>query len=166
MSTQLNRKELLKTILNQFRISKQGVHGPAHWARVRYHALMIGKNCGADLSVVELFAFLHDSQRINEFTDPEHGARAAEFARSLNGAFFSLDTNQLELLCTAISGHSGGEIHADPTIQTCWDADRLDLGRVGIKPDPEFLSLLAVEHIESAYQWSIQNSSEADFGLD
>ena len=26
------------------------------------------------------------------------------------------------------------------TIQTCWDADRLDLGRVGMMPDPRFLS--------------------------
>jgi uncharacterized protein len=25
------------------------------------------------------------------------------------------------------------------TVQTCWDADRLDLGRVGIKPDPKRL---------------------------
>ena len=24
-------------------------------------------------------------------------------------------------------------------VQTCWDADRLDLGRVGIYPDAQFL---------------------------
>ena len=27
----------------------------------------------------------------------------------------------------------------DVTIQTCWDADRLDLWRIGIEPRPEYL---------------------------
>ncbi len=27
----------------------------------------------------------------------------------------------------------------DITVQTCWDADRLDLGRVGITPNPRWL---------------------------
>ena len=30
--------------------------------------------------------------------------------------------------------HSDGFVEGDVTIRTCWDADRLDLGRVGIKP--------------------------------
>jgi uncharacterized protein len=30
-----------------------------------------------------------------------------------------------------------------PTIGVCWDADRLDLTRVGIMPDPEFFSTAA-----------------------
>jgi hypothetical protein len=52
--------------------------------------------------------------------------------------------------------HSNGAVDADPTIQTCWDADRLDLGRVGIKPPARYLSLEAATHIESAYNWSRQ----------
>ena len=32
----------------------------------------------------------------------------------------------------------------NPTIQTYWDADRLDLGHVGIRPDPYFLSSFVV----------------------
>ncbi len=166
MSANIQRNQLLKTILDQFKISRKGVHGPAHWARVRYHGLMIGAECGADLNVVELFAFLHDSQRLNEYSDPEHGARAADYATSLNGSFFNLNAKQLDLLCAAMKGHSGGEVHSDPTIQTCWDADRLDLGRVGIKPDPYFLSSLAASRIQSAFEWSMNHTGEADFGLD
>jgi uncharacterized protein len=166
MSANFQRKQLLKAILDQFKISRNGVHGPAHWARVRYHGLMIGAECGADLNVVELFAFLHDSKRLNEYSDPDHGARAAEYATSLNGSFFTLNANQLDLLCIAMRGHSGGQVHSDPTIQTCWDADRLDLGRVGIRPDPYFLSSLAAPHIQSAYEWSLNHKGEADFGLD
>ena len=166
MSANFQRKQLLKAILDQFKISRNGVHGPAHWARVRYHGLMIGAECGADLHVVELFAFLHDSKRLNEYSDPDHGARAADYATSLNGSFFTLNANQLDLLCKAMRGHSGGQVHRDPTIQTCWDADRLDLGRVGIRPDPYFLSSFAATLIQSAYEWSLNHTGEADFGLD
>jgi uncharacterized protein len=145
---------LVKHILNQFRISRQGVHGPAHWARVHHHGQTIGTVRQADLLVVELFAFLHDSQRVNEYTDRDHGNRASEFAASLNGVFYDLNARQLDQLCNAIRWHSDGSIEQDATIQTCWDADRLDLGRVGIYPDPRFLSAEASTFIQSAYEWS------------
>jgi uncharacterized protein len=50
--------------------------------------------------------------------------------------------------------HSEGAVHADPTVQTCWDADRLDLGRVGVMPDAKFLSAHAIPMINDAYLWS------------
>jgi uncharacterized protein len=52
--------------------------------------------------------------------------------------------------------HSDGEVSTDKTIQTCWDADRLDLGRVGIFPSPKFLSQEANLFIDLAYDWSTQ----------
>jgi uncharacterized protein len=149
-----DRPGLLKVILAQFRIKQHGAHGPSHWARVRKHGLTVGSAVGADLLVVELFAFLHDSQRENEYSDPSHGARAAAYAQSLNGTYFSLSPEQLEKLCIAMTGHSEGKIHQDPTIQTCWDADRLDLGRVGTKPRAKYLSAEGAKYIESAYAWS------------
>ena len=79
-----DRSGLLKAVLAQFRISRHGVHGPSHWARVRSHAFTVGKATGADLLVVELFAFLHDSQRENEGIDLNHGGRAADCWRRLN----------------------------------------------------------------------------------
>lgn len=54
--------------------------------------------------------------------------------------------------------HSEGAIDAHPTVQTCWDADRLDLGRVGTKPHPQRLctdgarTLLEWAH-ERAVSW-------------
>ena len=151
-----DRKGLLQKVLGQFKVSRLGVHGPSHWARVRHHALTIGQVTGADLMVVEMFAFLHDSKRLNEDKDPEHGSRAAGFATQLNGRYFHLDSLQLDVLCHAMTHHSDGAVDADPTIQTCWDADRLDLGRVGIKPAAMHLSPVASQHIESAYNWSRQ----------
>ncbi|MBZ0269297.1 hypothetical protein K8I85_14180 [bacterium] len=39
----------------------------------------------------------------------------------------------------ACEGHTHGGTVADVTVQTCWDADRLDLGRVGVRPLPRYL---------------------------
>ena len=152
----LDRSGLLKAVLAQFRISRHGVHGPSHWARVRSHGFTVGKATGADLLVVELFAFLHDSQRENEWVDPHHGRRAADYASSLNRTFFDLNGGQLDMLCLAMSGHSDGGVHPDATVQTCWDADRLDLGRVGTKPKARYLSIEGAKHIDEAYAWSLK----------
>ena len=46
-----------------------------------------------------------------------------------------------------------GRLSKDATIQTCWDADRLDLGRVGERPNPTYLGTKAArdpEFIKSA----------------
>ena len=47
------------------------------------------------------------------------------------------------------------------TVQTCWDADRLDLGRVGIRPLAERLCTDVARDpvlIEWAYQRSIRSA--------
>jgi len=149
-----DRSGLLRHVLDQFKISRHGAHGPAHWARVRLHGLKLGRSRGGDVLVVELFAFLHDSQRVNEYSDRLHGSRAAEFAASLNGRFFDLKTEQLDQLCYAMEHHSGGDVHSCATIQSCWDGDRLDLGRVGIQPHKDYLSMEAAKMIASATRMS------------
>jgi uncharacterized protein len=131
--------ELITFIREQFELDWHGIHGANHWARVRLNGLMLSKQTGANPKVVELFAFLHDSQRWNEGRDPQHGLRAASVARELHGRLFRLDEAELILLEQACQEHSDGVLDADITVQTCWDADRLDLGRVGKIPDPERL---------------------------
>ncbi len=130
---------LIGVIRQGFKLDWRGVHGVPHWARVRENGLRIGKAVGANLAVVELFAFLHDSRRFNDDSDPEHGRRAAEFARSLRGSLIHISDQDFELLTQACLHHSDGLTEADITVQTCWDADRLDLGRVGIKPKAAYL---------------------------
>ena len=154
MTTNFDKKSLLDLIVGQLKINKEGIHGTSHWARVRHHGLTVGKERDADLLVIELFAFLHDSQRENEWRDPLHGTRAADFAVSLNSVYFDLNSSQLDKLCYAMTLHSDGHVHADATIQSCWDADRLDLGRANIYPSEKFLSVEATKHIASAYIWS------------
>jgi uncharacterized protein len=46
----------------------------------------------------------------------------------------------MERLEFACQEHTNGGVSSDPTIGVCWDADRLNLGRVEIRPDPRWLS--------------------------
>ena len=115
-------------------------HGPAHWKRVERNGVLLSKRTGADVIVVRLFALFHDSRRENEMDDPDHGLRGAQFARSLNGSLFYLDDQRFALLDYACTWHTDVDHSNDPTIGTCWDADRLDLGRVGMIPNRNLMS--------------------------
>ena len=154
-------RELIRVIRKQFALSWRGLHGAPHWARVRENGLRLAEMTGANTRVIELFSFLHDSQRRNDDSDSEHGKRAAHFAQSLAGSLFELTAAELEDLLTACRGHSDGLREGTVTVQTCWDADRLDLGRVGIKPNPHRLCTLAARQpviIEWAYNRSIRSN--------
>ena len=123
----------------EFRLEWGGIHGSAHWARVRINGLRLALYNGANMRVVEYFAFLHDVCRHNDGRDPEHGARAARFAESIRHSSIALSDEEFPLLITAIEGHTHSHHHEDITVRTCWDADRLDLARVCIDPDPAHL---------------------------
>lgn len=81
----MNVKPVLLAILEDYALPLRGDHGVAHWARVLENGLRLSEKTGANAEVVSLFAILHDSRRINEVTDPEHGflqpLPAAEFHR-------------------------------------------------------------------------------------
>jgi uncharacterized protein len=88
-----------------------------------------------------LFALFHDSCRWNEHRDPEHGERAALLAHAyFQRGRLPVDGPGLQLLVEACRGHDQGRVSSDATIGVCWDADRLDLARVGILPSARFLS--------------------------
>ena len=132
---------LLSRIRKEFLLDWRGIHGIFHWKRVHQNGIRIAElRDDADLRVIELFSYLHDSCRENDGDDPLHGPRAAEFARSLQWKYFELPVPRLDELCLAIRDHSEGFISRNATIQTCWDSDRLDLWRVGVRPSPKFLS--------------------------
>lgn len=65
-----DRTGLIALIKSEFKLNWQGIHGANHWARVLHHGKNIGQLRGADLLVVELFSFLHDSCRWDDGRDP------------------------------------------------------------------------------------------------
>ena len=143
---------LISFLRDNFQLDWHGIHGVRHWARVKQIGLMLCRETGADPVVVSLFSFIHDSERISEYVDTCHGLRASSLVRRLNGKFYNLSEEKLNLLQEACEGHSDGGVQADVTVQTCWDADRLDLGRVGVIPDPEKLCTEAARS-EALIEW-------------
>ncbi len=135
----LNLKPIVHAVLEEYALPRDGTHGVSHWARVLENGLRLAQETGASIEVVQLFALFHDSRRINECSDDGHGRRGAELAASFRDEWFTLPDDQFDLLYEACAHHTDGMTEADITIQTCWDSDRLDLGRVGIEPNSEKL---------------------------
>jgi len=150
--------ELQKILKNEYQLNWNGIHGFPHWVRVRENGLRLAKINGANPNVVELFAFFHDICRRRDGTDPDHGKRAAEFINSLEARIINLSEMDLDSLKVACAYHDQGLLEGNITVQTCWDADRLDLGRVGTVPDPRYLCTIAAkqpELIDWAYRRSL-----------
>jgi uncharacterized protein len=154
-------QELIEAIRQGFALDWNGVHGVSHWERVRDTGLRLARLTGAKVEIVELFAFLHDSRRLNETWDLGHGKRAADFIKTLQGSLITLSENDLALLTYACEYHTDGLIQADVTVQTCWDADRLDLGRAGITPQARYLCTPAAKD-PAMMEWAIRRSLSAD----
>lgn len=127
---------------------------------MRENGLRLAALTGAQIEVVECFAFLHDAKRLNDSRDPGHGSRAAALVRMLQGGVLKLADEQVELLAYACAHHTDGLTEADVTVQTCWDADRLDLGRVGITPLAERLCTPAARD-PAIMRWALARSQRA-----
>lgn len=132
---------LLDASRERYVLDPDGYHGPLHWQRVFLNASLICEAEGIDPLIPTCFAYLHDSCREDEGRDSGHGARAAHFGEGLlDQGLLPLSGGQFELLTYACRHHSGHLNEGEPEVVACWDADRLDLLRVGIVPDPERLA--------------------------
>lgn len=150
MEKPIDYDRLRAAVMRRFSDEPEGIHGPPHWARVERNGLCIAAKNGADLDVVRLFSLFHDSMRMNDGWDPGHGARGAALAKDLRGVCFELCDARFDLLIHACTWHTDEQFNGEPTIGTCFDADRLDLGRVGILPSPDFMSTEAGREIAKA----------------
>lgn len=122
-------------------LSAESEHHLVHWQRVEKYGLMIAAENGADTEVISLFAYLHDARRVTDDEDPEHGERAAVLLDELIAqGLISINSRQYEQLRSALRQHNRDDANSDDiTVRTCWDADRLDLWRGGIVPNPDFM---------------------------
>jgi len=130
---------LIQAIKRQYALKWQGSHGIRHAARVYTNGLRLAEETGAKVEIVKLFAIFHDSRRLNDGVDEDHGFRGAMLAKEFRGKYFELPDDDFELLFTACNCHTTPQSHVDITVQTCFDADRLDLARLGKMPDPKYL---------------------------
>lgn len=112
-------------------------HGITHWQHVEAFGLLLAREVPeADTDVIRWFAFLHDCRR-GTFSDIEHGVLASRYISTIRRTFLSgLSDEQVRTLKLACRYHTIRRRTGNPTADICLDADRLDLPRVSITPDP------------------------------
>lgn len=121
-------------------------HGPRHWRDVARIGFLLNDSSWKTF----IFAAFHDAWRENESEDPDHGKRAVQKLMECP-VLEQLYGPDLVELCYALIYHDQGRTHENPTIATCWDADRLTIGRVGIIPDVAFFS--TPEVVADLFEW-------------
>ncbi len=121
-------------------------HGINHWQRVYEYAILLAKHYKIDSKLFEYFALLHDSRRLDEAEDCNHGKRAGLFIKNLIREnlidLCKADQNRLIYACvnhTKVK-NSSSKYFQDLAVQICMDADKLDIQRVGIIRDEEYFS--------------------------
>ncbi len=162
--TGMVKPALVHAIMKEYALPVLGRHGLGHWARVLENGLRLAEATGANRQVVALFGVFHDSRRENDGTDPGHGARGGELASRLRDAHLDLSDHDFDLLVYACAHHTDGTVDGDITVQTCWDADRLDLWRVPVTPQNAFLCTSAARD-RAIQEWS-RERSVADYTPD
>ena len=140
---------LIEAILGQYWLALHGIHGPTHWGRVLENGRRLAFFTGANQKVVALFAVFHDACRRSEDHDPHHGSRGADLSGLFRGNLFELNDDEFSMLKVACRLHTEGLTEGNVTVQTCWDADRLDLGRIGVKPRPKLLCTSAAKDLSN-----------------
>ncbi len=112
-------------------------HGVEHWDRVAKFGRMLYQE-GADMDVILAFAYLHDAERMNNGRDINHGQRASGLIDAIRHTQLeALSDEQIAKLKRACELHIIQHRTGDITIDICFDADRMDLPRVGIIPYPQ-----------------------------
>ena len=131
---------LIRTVVDQAPLADSYDHGERHWIRVAWTGRqLLDDGVQADPVVLLLFALFHDSRRINEYEDPQHGKRGGALADELVPGSM-VGGEQRDALVTACEVHTDLDSSQHVTIGACLDSDRLNLWRVGKTPDPRFLS--------------------------
>ncbi len=136
-------KRLREYAIKHSKLGDYSVHGVSHWDRVARNAEVLITS-DVDELVVKAFAYIHDVERVNDSDDLQHGPRAALLVDEIRSSVLSfLNDQEIEQLKEACRLHTLRHRTEDPTVNACFDADRLDLGRVGITPNPDKMATTA-----------------------
>lgn len=152
--------QFFKDMISQFFLDINGIHGVEHWVRVYKNGFQLAERNGASKRVILYFAFLHDCQRISDHSDANHGYRAALYAKE-NRHRIDLDDQEFKLLLEALASHTRGcGCNSDITVKTCLDADRLDIGRIGVYVDPsQLFTEEGIDKAQSIRKWRVMEKS-------
>lgn len=111
-----------------FHMDSGTIHGTLHEYRVLVHAFIISSLEGADTEAVCYASIFHDIQRYNDWTNKDHGLRAANWVKN------NFNHKKKKKIMYLINWHVPDDHEApDMTLDLkCFkDADALDRWRVG-----------------------------------
>ena len=162
-TTAMYRSGLLRVW--EYRCCEGSTHGRQHWAQV--HKLVLALSEQLQLkpwaqACVEVFAWTHELARKNDATEEQHSLESSEYFLRISSRIFpELDTRQRKLIALAIAHHADGTTAWEHILDKgnpiadledscladilgcCWDADRLDLLRMGVIPESKIMSTSA-----------------------
>lgn len=123
------------------------MHGELHWRAVARAGLRIRDLAPRlDPRVMIAFGMLHDCRRETDDWDPEHGERAALVASRSCPLKRLLGAEGRAVVAEACRLHERGMSRPDaPELGACWDADRVNLVRLGFRLDPRYFTILSRE---------------------
>jgi len=134
-------------------------HGEKHWQAVASQGLKIAEMCNLGQrgkAAAALFGLFHDSRRVNDGWDPDHGCMASDaFWTWEEATSHGLPEVLVDDIRQSLVFHDDGRTTKNLIIGLGWDADRSTLDRVGITPDFSYFSCVPAENfdafIESAH---------------
>jgi len=131
---------LLDQVCDAYALNLYGAHGIEHWESVYHNTQRLANAYSITSDVFIFFALLHDCKREDEDEDFEHGKRAAFAIKSYQEAgLIPLSPDDQARLVYACANHTKADktdpLYQDLVVQICLDADKLDIGRVGIIPE-------------------------------
>lgn len=138
------------------------LHGARHWAHVAYFGRKLATMSGLDESAfrcVNAFAWTHDLWRMHDGGGNQHGRDGFDRFQELDCDLVrQLNEPERQFVARCIRHHSDGYTARDAceqglfdgiglpdlwmidTAGCCWDADRLDLSRLGRSPIARYMS--------------------------
>lgn len=128
-------------------LAGDAMHGEPHWRGVAWAGLRI-REFRPELSARFLLAFaiLHDCRRVDDGWDRDHGPRAARLAARSGTLLRLVGAEGRDLVAEACRLHDHGLTCPEtPVIGACWDADRVNLIRLGFRLDPGRFTVLSNE---------------------
>lgn len=144
-SKKLDDEEVIDMCL-KFYTMRIGIHGESHIRNVVKLAKRISRReCPQYTNDVIVGAALHDVGRRDDFGGNEHAVRGSRIAKGVIKSYWP--NLHADKIVEAIKYHTGGLTTSDPLIGSIWDADRLDLVRLGKRIDISLLSTKTAKKI-------------------
>ena len=147
---------LLDEVGDAYALNLYGAHGIEHWESVYHNTQRLANAYSITSDVFIFFALLHDCKREDEDEDFGHGKRAAFAIQGYQEAgLIPLSPDDQARLVYTCANHTKADktdpLYQDLVVQICLDADKLDIGRVGIIPhESHFLTEVAKTIVQSS----------------